>query len=226
MAIAVPQSVNPEYLLQAANWAPQGWRPVNVGVLRQLAAADVVRTQLDAFEWVDVKLAGASGLSGAVYRMRDEIQKRGSTLYAYALLQRTVFNVVILGIPVARATAYRLVLLHSAIQLIGWAVVILVSAFAAIIFLQYITLGRAPAVADLQNFWSGLITSAGQAGKDVTSGFSTPFIWVALAAGTASILFYQASKEAAGPGARIPAPRAPGASVGVKAGPITARTGT
>jgi hypothetical protein len=211
MAVAVPQAVDPSYLLQQSQWGPQGWSVVRRSVVRQLpvdaGGQPLVRTQLDAFEWTDFNAFGIGQTDDGIQKLRAEIQRRGSDLWAYALLRRQVFNA--LGV---RIWSYRLLILHSIVELIGWAVFILAAAFAAIIFIQYVTMGRAPAVQDLQNFWSGLLQSAGSAVGQAGSGLSTPFIWVTVAAGAGAIFFALAGKEA---GVKTRAPSI-GATAGIK----------
>jgi hypothetical protein len=221
VAVAVRQSVDPSYLLQARQWQPQGWSVARQAVLAQIPVnpdgSYGVSVQVDAFEWVDVQGLGLGGTDGGVAQLRQQIQQRGSDLYAYVLLKRQVLNVNVFGVQVAQAWSYRLVLIHSAVELLGWAVLVLAIAFAAVIFLQYVTSGRSPALQDLQGLFQNLFKSAGQAVGAAAGGAATPFVWLFLAAGAASIAFGLAGKQA-GVKARPPA-----ASVGVHAGPVSTR---
>jgi hypothetical protein len=223
VAVAIRQQVDPSYLLRRANWQPQGWTVIRSSVLRQLPVysdgTPAALTQVDAFEWVDAQLFGVGNADDGLTKLKAEIQRRGSDLYAYALLRREVVNV--LGF---HTWAYRLVLLHSLVQLLEWAVAILAIAFAAIIFIQYMTVGRSAALTDLQSFWGGLITDAGNAAGQVGAGISQPFIWIMLFGGVAAIIFAQAEKSAGvKTGHR---PKAPATSIGVRTGPVSTRVGT
>lgn len=224
MAVGIRQQVDPSYLLRRAIWEAQGWRLVKgPQVLRQLPVysdgTPLVRTQVDAIEWVDVQVFGIGNADDAVSRLRDEIQRRGSDLYAYALLKREIVN--FLGV---HTLSYRLVLLHSLVQLLGWAIAIMAIAFAAIIFIQYMTVGRSAALSDLQQFWGGLITNVGDAAGTAAGGIAQPFIWIMLAAGVVAIALAK-GEQAAGvkTGHRV---KAPSGSIGVRAGPVTGRVGS
>jgi hypothetical protein len=226
VAIAVAQQVDPSYLLQPAQWEPQGWSVQRRGVTRQLPVYEdgtpAVHVQVEAFEWVDVNGFGVGNTDDAIGRLQQEIQSRGSHLYAFALLRRQVFNVNVFGIQVGQAWSYRLVLLHSQVQLVGWAVVILAVAFAAIIFIQYLTTGHSPAMVDLRQFWGGLITDAGQAAGQAGAAVVSPFIWATAAAGAIALAFALAGKSA---GVKTREPSAPKGSLGVRAGAVSGRIG-
>jgi hypothetical protein len=222
MAIALKQAVDPSYLLQRSQWAPQGWGIVRQSVLRAVPGDQngipLVSLQVDAYEWDDVNAFGIGNTDDALTRLGNYIRAGGSDLYAYTLFRRTAFN--FLGI---RVTSYRLVLLHSLVQLLEGAVLIMAIAFAAIIFLQYVTTGHSPALTDLKNAWQGIISSAGQAVGAAGGGLATPFIWATIFAGVAAIGFASAQKSA-GVKARIPA--GPKGSVGLRTGPVTTRVGS
>jgi hypothetical protein len=212
VAIAVRQQVDPSYLLQRTQWAPQGWSIVRQGVIRQVpgdvAGVPLIRLQLDAYEWDDVNAFGIGNTDDALGKLRAYIQAGGSDLYAYTLFTRTAFN--FLGI---RVTSYRLVLLHSIVQLLEAAVVIMAIAFAAIIFIQYVTTGHSPALQDLTQAWSGVINSAGQAVGSAGGGLAQPLIWATLFAGVVAIAFAQAQKSA---GVKAPIPKGPSIGATVK----------
>ncbi len=224
VAVALRQVVDPSYLLQRAIWQSQGWNRVGGAViLRQIPISDVtglptVQTTVDCFEWVDAQLFGVGNADDGMSRLRTEIQRRGSDLYAYQLLRREVVNA--LGFHV---WSYRVVILHSLVQLLEWAVAILAIAFAAVIFIQYMTTGKAPALTDLGDFFGSLFKSAGDAGGTITSGLSTPFLVFMLAGGVAAILFAQAEKSA---GVKAKGGlKHPSGSIGVKTGPVSTRIG-
>jgi len=196
VAIALARQVDPAYLLQASQWQPQGWRIVKgPTVLKQVpiyndgTIAGGLHLAVEGYEWDDLQGWGIGGSDGGVSRLRQAIQQRGSDLYAYALLRRDVVN--FLGI---RITSYRLVLLHSQVQLLGWALLILAATFAAIIFIQYLTTGKAAALDDLNRFFAGLFKSVGDAGGQITAGLSTPFLVFMLAGGVGIILLAQTEK--------------------------------
>jgi hypothetical protein len=224
VAVAIRQQVDPSYLLRRPIWQSQGWSLYKgPTVVRQLPVysngTPAVQTQIDAFEWVDAQLFGVGNADDGVSKLRTEIQRRGSDLYAYALLRREVVNA--LGFHV---WSYRLIILHSLVQLLEWAVAILAIAFAAVIFIQYLTTGHAAALDDLRSFFGGLITDAGTAGGEITSGLSQPFLVFMLAGGVAAILFAQAEK-----GAGVKAKggiKQPSGSIGLKTGPLSTRVGT
>jgi hypothetical protein len=223
VAIAIRQQVDPAALLQRAIWQAQGWSLYKgPTVVRQVPlysnGTPAVPVTVDAFEWVDAQLFGVGNADDGIQKLRAAIQQRGSDLYAYALLRREVVNV--LGFHV---WSYRLVVLHSFVQLLEWAVAILAIAFAAVIFIQYVTTGRAPALTDLQTFFAGLFKAAGDAGGTITSGLSTPFLVFMLAGGVAAIVFAQAQKGAGVSAGRL---KQPGGSIGLKTGPLSTRVGT
>jgi hypothetical protein len=226
VALSIKQQVDPSYLLRPSQWQPQGWSVLRQGVTRQLGVYTdgslVTPVQVDAFEWVDVNGFGVGNADDGLSRLRSEIQRRGSDLYAYALLRREVFNVNVLGFQVGRAWSYRLVVVHSIVQLVEFAVVILAIAFAAIIFIQYLTTGRSPAVDDMRAFWGGLITDAGNAAGQVGAGISEPFVWLTIAGGVTALAFALAGKSA---GVKTRAPSQPRGQIGVRAGPVSGRVG-
>jgi hypothetical protein len=219
VAIAVKQVVDPAYLLREANWGPQGWHVVKRTVVKPVPGdaqgMPLIPIQLDAFEWIDVQAFGFGNTDDAMARLRREIQARGSDLYAYALLRREVVNV--LGI---HSWSYRLLILHSIVQLVEFAVLILAIAFAAIIFIQYLTTGHSLALDDLKGFWTGVIHEAGSAVGEAGGGIATPFIWATVFAGTIAIAFAVAGK---GAGVKARTPSAPKASVGLRTGPLSTR---
>jgi hypothetical protein len=227
VAVAIAQQVSPAYLLQSSQWRPQGWSVVKgPTTLRQISVyndGSLVPGQPDliveGFEWDDLQGWGIGGSDGGLSQLRAAIQQRGSDLYAYALLRRDVAN--FLGI---RITSYRLVLLHSAVALLGWALLILAATFAAVIFIQYLTTGRAPALDDLNRFFAGLFKSVGDAGGAIASGAAQPFVWLMLAGGVAAIAFALAERQV---GVKTGyKPKLPSASVGVKTGAVSTRVGS
>jgi hypothetical protein len=107
------------------------------------------------------------------------------------------------------------------VQLLEAAVFILAAAFAAIIFGQYMTTGQSPALKDLQGMWGSAVTSVGTAAGSVGSAISSTYITAALALGGIAIAFSVISKDV---GVKSPrTPQVPSGSIGVKAGPVTAR---
>jgi hypothetical protein len=221
VAIGIRQAVDPSYLLQRTQWAPQGWSPIRSAVLRQVPGnamgVPLVQLQVDAYEWTDVNAFGIGNADDALARLRAYIQQGGSDLFAYTLFKRTAFN--FLGV---RVTSYRLVLLHSLVQLLEGAILIMAIAFAAVIFLQYVTTGHSPALTDLKNAWQGIIQSAGQAVGAAGAGVATPLIWLVIAGGVTAIAFASAQKSA---GVKARTPNLSG-SVGTRTGPVTTRIGT
>lgn len=218
MAVAIKVTTTPSFLL--TGWRSQGWSVVRQGVLRPAPfnanGSPAIPLQMDAFEWKDITLFGIGNADTALQQLRQYIQAGGSDLYAYALFTRTDINV--LGLKVV---SYRLVLLHSIVQLLEAAVVILAIAFAAIIFLQYITTGQAPALNDLKSLWGSAVASVGSAGGQITGAISQTYIVAALAVGGIAIALGVISKQA---GTKTPpAPKVPGGSIGVRAGGVTAR---
>src|SRR5260370_207080 len=172
VAIALARQVDPAYLLQASQWQPQGWRIVKgPTVLKQVpiyndgTIAGGLHLAVEGYEWDDLQGWGIGGSDGGGSRLRQAIQQSGSGPYADALLRGDVVN--FLGI---RITSYRLVLLHSQVQLLGWALLILAATFAAIIFIQYLTTGKAAALDDLNRFFAGLFKSVGDAGGAINAG--------------------------------------------------------
>lgn len=221
MALAVRQQVDPSYLLQRTQWAPQGWSSIRSGVLRQVPGDQngqpLVQLTLDAYEWDDVNAFGVGNTDSALSKLRDYIRAGGSDLYAYTLFRRDVVN--LFGIHI---TSYRLVLLHSFVQLLEAAAVIMAIAFAAIFFIQYVTTGKSPALQDLTQAWSGVINSAGQAVGSAGGGIAAPFIWATVAAGAIAIAIARAGKSA---GVNVRQPSAPKGSIGVRSGPVSGRIG-
>jgi hypothetical protein len=212
VAVAIKQAVLPSYLLQPAQWQPQGWSVVRRAVIKPVPGDDfgrpIIAIRVEAFEWTDVQGFGIGNTDNALAQLQQQIQQRGSDLYAYTLLRRDVFN--FLGI---RAFAYRLVLLHSIVELVEFAVLILAIGFAAIIFLQYTTSGHSPLLQDLQSMWNTGVTSAGNAVGQAVGGLASPFIWATLFAGTIAIAFAVAQKSA---GVKAPIPKGPSIGATVK----------
>jgi hypothetical protein len=220
VAVAIKQQIDPSALL--SGWKAEGWSVNRKGILRQIPGDaygnPTIPLQIDAFEWLDVTLFGIGNVDDALSRLQGYIRAGGSDLYGYALFQRTDFDA--LGFKVWR---YRLVLVHSIVQLLEAAVAILAIAFAAVIFIQYLTTGRSPAVADLQGLWSGIISSTGQAVGQAGAGIVTPYVWATFAAGGMAALIAVASKAS---GTNIKTPSGPKGSVGVRGGGLSARVGS
>jgi hypothetical protein len=221
VATAIRQNATPEFLL--SQWKGDGWRSVRTSITRQIPGDahgnPIVHLQVDGFEWVDVTFMGVGNVDDAVARLRTYIQAAGSDLYAYALLTRT--DVDLLGVKLIR---YRLVLVHSQVQLVGAAIVILAAAFAAIIFWQYVTVGHSVALTDLQNTFGGAVTSVGaavgQAGGAITNAY---WGWV-VGLGAVAIGFSLISKDL---GVKSPpAPRGPSGRIGVRTGGVSGSIGT
>lgn len=218
MAIALRQTVSPDWLLN--QWQGQGWQDLGGAVVRPVpyssSGAALVPLQLDAFEWIDVSAFGIGNTGNAVAQLRAMIQARGSDLYAYKTFRRV--DVDVLGVKITR---YRLLILHSIVQLLEAAVVILAVAFAAVIFWQYMTTGQSPALRDLQNVWGSGVAAVGDAaGKVVGQATNVAWGWV-VGLGVAAVALASISKSAG-----VKAPRSPSGSFGVRAGPVTAKAGT
>lgn len=221
MAVAIQQTADAHWLL--TQYPAAGWTVDRVVVLKPapLNADGSLSSHvtLEAFEWTDVALVGLGNLGNAVSQLQAKIQSAGSDLYAYAVLEEPRFDA--LGVKV---TSYRLLLLHSQVQLAAWAVVILAGAFAAVIFLQYLTTGQSPAVKDLQNLWGSGVTALGQAAGQVGGGIASAYIWATVASGAILIVIARVAK---GAGVKSPpTSRGPSGSVSVKAGPATVKAGT
>jgi hypothetical protein len=220
--IALQQSADPHWLLTAES---QGWSVSRHGVLHTIPLnADGSigpHVQLDAFEWVDIGVFGIDFTESAVAQLADQIAARGSSLYAYALFSQDRFNA--LGI---RVTSYRLLLAHSQVQLLGWAVAILAAAFAAVIFIQYMTTGHSAAVDDLKNLWGSGVAAVGSAAGTVGQAIATPYIVATLAAGAIAIAVAQISKSRDLKGVRSPNVGPPRGSFSVRSGGASARIGS
>jgi hypothetical protein len=216
VAVAIKVQIDPATLL---NLEQQGWQIVRKGVIASVPGDaqgnPTIPIKTDAFEWVDVSLYGIGNTDTALQQLQQQIQQRGSNLYAYALHSRVDFDA--LGIRVYR---YRLTLLHSFVELLEWAVAILAIAFAAIVFWQYVTTGQAPALKDLQTLWGSAVTSIGTAASGVASSATGTAIGWAVALGGVAIALGLVAKEVG-----VKAPRAPVSSIGVRAGPVTTRLG-
>lgn len=224
MAVAIPISTSPSWLL--SQWAGQGWSVARQQTLRAIPVGSSSGRyltdhppSLDAFEWKDITLFGIGNTDAVVSQLDQEIANRGSTLYGYTLFKKV--DVDLLGI---RVVSYRLLLVHTQVQLAAWAVVILASAFAAVIFLQYLTTGQSPAVADLQRLWAGIIRPVAEGAGSIinqgTQGIGTVYLLGIAAAGAIAIAFAQAGKAT---GTKIREPRGPSGSVGLRAGPVSGR---
>jgi hypothetical protein len=222
VAIAIRQAATVDQLLN--QWRGQGWSQIRNGVLRQVPVSvstgkPLVQLQIDAIEWVDVTVFGIGNLDDALQRLRNLIQQGGSDLYGYSLLRRT--DVDFLGIKVVR---YRLVLAHSLVQLLVAAIAILAIAFAAVIFYQYVTTGAFPTAKDLQGMWAGILKPVSDAVQapiqGATQGIANVYILGIGLAGAVAIAFGMASKST---GVKIREPKAPGGSIGVRSGPVSAR---
>jgi hypothetical protein len=216
--IATQQTADVHWLL--TSWRGN-WNVERQAVLRAIPAfADGTvdpHVQLDAFQWIDVSLFGIGNVDNAISTLDREIAQRGSSLYAYTLFSQT--NLDLFG---AKIKSYRLVLAHSQVQLLFWAVVIIAAAFAAVIFLQYVTTGQSPAVKDLQSLWGSAVTSVGSAAGSVGQAIATPYIIATLAAGAIAIAVAQIGKSG---GFKVREPRGPRASIGVRGGGVSARVG-
>jgi hypothetical protein len=219
VAVAIKIQTTPAALLSSGS---QGWGTVRKGIIRQIpgdaAGVPTIQIRADAFEWEDVTLFGWGNLDDGLQQLDAAIHARGSALYAYALFKRT--DVDFLGV---KAIRYRLVLVHSFVELAEWAVAIVAIAFAAIIFIQYVTTGQAPALKDLQALWGSAVTSVGQAGGQVVGAATNAYITAAVAVGAIAIAFGVISKQL---GTKTPpGPKVPGGSIGVRAGGVSARVG-
>lgn len=214
VAVAIKMQTDPGSLL---NSYAQGWQLLEAKTLSQCPtdANGVPIATVEAFQWVDITLFGWGNTDSAAAQLQQQIKARGSSLYAYAMFTQTNYDA--LGI---KAVSYRLVLLHSFVELAEWAVAIVAIAFAAIIFLQYLTTGQSPALKDLQNLWGSAVASVGTAASGVAGSVTNTYLgWVAAAGGIA-LAFGLIAKNIgvkAPPGPRV------GGSVGVRAGPVSGR---
>lgn len=217
MAVAIRIQSDPSSLLSSSGWGP----PVFSAVLNQVPGDSqgnpTVRIAIDAYEWDEVTVLGFGNVGQAMTQMRAAIQARGSDLYAYAIFRTTALN--LLGVKVVR---YRLVMLHSFVELLEWAVAILAIAFAAVIFIQYVTTGQAPALKDLQALWGSAVTSVAQGGQTITSGVTNAYIGWLVGLGGLALVFGLASKESGVKPAKLPG----SGSFGVRSGSFSARAGT
>jgi hypothetical protein len=223
MTVAVQQTVDPRFLLQL----PAGWDyAVSPKVVRQVTPDSLTHVALDGFEWNDVQLGGsvAQRVPQAVATLRAQLQARGSDLYAYALIHHTDLSVClpIIGC-VARSDKYRLIVLHSQVQLGFWALAgLAILLIGVLIVYQYLTMGQSPALGDLQRFWTGIFNAAGDAAGKPVQAATNSIIWLAGAAGVAAIAFALAAREAGVPSARAPVPKG---KFGVDAGPFGGEVG-
>jgi hypothetical protein len=223
MATALQQQVDPSFLLSPARWSVDGWNLLDHRILKPVlvdAQGNLdPHVSIDGFEWEDVSLVGIGSLDNAMGQLRAAIQQRGSDLYSYAILSQDRFNV--LGITV---TSYRLVIVHSQVQVGAWAVAILFAAFAAIIFIQYLTTGHVPSLRDLQDLFGGAVSSVAQGAGQVGQAIVTPYVVAALAAGVIALAFSYTAKQA---GVKAPTVKAaPSATFGGRAGPFSGRVST
>jgi hypothetical protein len=217
MAVAIRISIDPSNLL--TGWQGDGWSVVRQSIITQVpgdaTGKPIVHLQLDAFEWVDITFVGIGNADDAIAKLRSYIQAAGSDLYAYGLFHRV--DVDLLGLKVQR---YRLLLLHSQVQLVGLPLIILAAAFAALVFLQYITTGKTPVLQDLQNVWGSAVTSVGSAVGNVGSSIASTYIWATVAAAGLVIALNSVAKSA---GVKAPPKTGPSGSVGVKTGILNAK---
>lgn len=214
VAVAIKIQANPADLLRSAEL---GWHDLGGAVLTP-AVIDANGTPLatvEAFEWVDVSLFGWGNTTNVTAQLAQQIKARGSALHAYRIYTRTDLN-----FGGVKAVRYRLLLLHSFVELAEWAVAILAIGFAAVIFLQYLTTGRAPALTDLQNLWGSAVGSVGAAAGTVASSATSTAIGWAVALGGVALAFGLLAKTAG-----VKAPRAPTSAIGLRAGPLTTRLG-
>jgi hypothetical protein len=211
--VAIKMQTSPQALLTSRS---QGWQQLRNVVLKSVPGDQygnpTIPVIVEGFEWVDVTLFGWGNVDNSMQQLQQAIQQRGSDLYSYAMFTRTDFD--FLGVKVVR---YRIVLLHSFVELAEWAIAILAIGFAAVIFLQYLTTGQAPALKDLQNLWGSAVTAVGNAGGTIIGGATNVYLtWVAAAGGIAILLGIIAKK------ADVKAPPGPNlrGSIGVNAGPV------
>ena len=221
--IALQQAATPNWLL--TQWQGAGWSVVRSAVLTPVpvgSSSGKVLTphplQLDAFQWTDVTLFGIGNADTAIQQLQQQIKQRGSSLFAYALFKQTNFDV--LGVKVV---SYRLLLLHSQVQLLVWAVAIIAAAFAATIFIQYLTTGQSPAVKDLQGLWAGVVQPVSDGIQQTTQGIAVVYLLGIAAAGAIAIAVGSSSKAA---GVKAPSLKGPSGSIGVRGGGVSARIGS
>lgn len=217
MAVAIKQTVTPAFLLD--QYQADGWSVIDQNVLTPIPVDSSgnyqVAIQLDAFEWLDASFVGIGATTDAVAQLRQLIQAGGSDLYAYAMFYRKDFDA--LGFKVDR---YRIVLCHSIVQLLEAALAILVVAFAAVIFYQYITTGQSPALQDLENLWGAGVQALGSAAGEVGAGVVSPYVWAAVAVGGIAVGWSIIAKQA---GVKAPDTSPPKASLGINTGVFNAK---
>lgn len=110
---------------------------------------------IDAIEWRDVAFLGFGNADLAASQFQTYIEQAGSHLYAWAVMQHDDFDA--LGFTVR---SYRLLLLHSQIQIgAGVIIAIVVAAFAALVIYQYYTQGSSPALDELTKVWRDLVSA-------------------------------------------------------------------
>ena len=195
------QTVTPDFLLQV----PPGWSLVGKQTLRTIDPGAPPPVQLEGYEWFDVSGLGLGGtqasVAGAVQKFRQQVQALGSDLYAVAVIKKTEVNINVLGLQIANVDRYRLVLCHSQAQILGWMVVILGIAVAALILYQYVTTGQSPTLDALGRFWSDLVQKTG---AGIGAGVNAALVPVFLVGGALLLVYAVAAKELGVGGAKPP----------------------
>lgn len=205
--IVIHQSADYHSLISGAfadGWQVVRMRTIHPDISGALAAGHLT---LEAVEWKDLAFLGLGNLDLAASNFEQYIAQQGSQLYAWAVMEHTDFDA--LGVEIK---AYRLLLLHSQIQIGAGAIIaILVAAFLAVIIWQYVTTGSSPVLDELQKVWSDLISATVK--PIATAGLSVWVIGIGLA-GAAALAFGVAGKKLGV--AAPPAPKAPSVKGEVK----------
>lgn len=152
------------------------------------AALDAGHLQLDAVEWKDLSFLGLGNVNLATSQFQSYIEQQGSQLYAWAVMEHDDFDAA--GVQIK---AYRLLLLHSQIQIgVGAIVAIMVAAFLALVVWQYVTKGESPILDELQKIWADLVSST----INPIAAAATEWYVVAIGvAGVAALAFGLAGKR-------------------------------
>lgn len=153
--IVFRQSMTTQQLIDQA--MADGWQVVKARTLIPDVGAALAGGHLviDAIEWRDVAFLGFGNADLAASQFQTYIEQAGSHLYAWAVMQHDDFN--LLGFSVR---SYRLLLLHSQIQIGAGAIIaIVVAAFAALVIYQYYTQGSSPALDELTKIWHDLVSA-------------------------------------------------------------------
>lgn len=176
--LVIKQSADDHVLITQA--FADGWSIVTSKTLHPDVGAALAagHLQLDAIEWKDLAFLGLGNVDLAASQFERYIAAQGSQLYAWAVMQHVDFDEV--GVEIK---AYRLLLLHSQIQIGAGAIIaIVVAAFLAVVIWQYVTTGSSPVLDELSKVWHDLVTST------VNPIATAATEWYVIAAGAAGVI--------------------------------------